>query len=245
MTSLEATETVSHETNHVETFIVVDVETSGLVPAYGKIFTIGAVAVTYDGRTATINKDFFYQRIDQWQWIEDSYWLSTVFDPDSTLSWWLRQTIEVQNEAWRHGGKAYTRSEGAVARKFDEWVQSKAEAGKAIFVANPVSFDKPWIDLLFMSHNVENPFDYRTLCLRSMFYGHDKASKWGQHVRTNKSLVPHHALFDAYAQAHDLIDLFGMRDEASYEDELYWLSDQQYCSVLDRCLMIESEMTWE
>lgn len=227
---------VPHETKTVELYIVVDVETTGLNPAEDRILTLGAVAVTYDGNIATINEDFFYRRIDQSDWIDDVNWYSTIADPKSTLSWWVKQSIEAQQEAWR-GSYYNAPNQKTVTEQFNKWVAAtrvREEAWeKPVFVANPVSFDKPFVDQLFETHGKPNPFDYRSLCLRSMAYGANPHSAWGGNVRTNKSLVPHHAFFDAYAQAHDLVDLLGDRDETGYEDKLYWLQNPSYSTYLE------------
>jgi hypothetical protein len=212
-----------------ETFIVVDVETSHTDPAEGFIFTIGACVVTYDNELATIENEYFYQRIDQTTKITDSTWLETIYDPKSTLSWWLTQPLEVQQAAWR-GGIERGDMERDVAHYFWQWVISMGAKYsepfdarlKPVFVANPVTFDYAWISALFAPYNLPSPFDYRTLCLRSMGFGVADGDRWEwvRQKRANQSQVPHHAFWDAYAAAQDLQDLLSNRDEQGYHDKL-------------------------
>lgn len=212
-----------------ELYIVVDVETTGLNPAHDRILSLGAVAVWYDGKIATIDKDFFYRRIDQRDWIESTNWYNTIIDPRSTLSWWVKQSPEAQDAAWR-GNPRGLESQVYVLEFFTDWIdhlvrKRDISVATPIFVANPVSFDKPFVDQLFWAHDYYNPFDYRSLCLRSMAFRGKEGEPWGTHLRANKPLVPHHAFFDAYAEAQDLVDLLNDRDETGYDDQLYWVNN--------------------
>ena len=247
MTSLEPSDTVSHETNAVETYVVVDVETTGLNPNHDRILTLGAVAVHYDGKIATINEDFFYVTINQQDWIEDTDWFYTIINPRSTLSWWVKQPEDVQEAAWRHTAlhSVETVNEHNATKLLQDWIiyqrRLAGHNGQPIFTANPVSFDKPFVDQLFHSQGNPNPFDYRTLCLRSMAFGTKNREQWGTNIRNNQSLVPHHAFFDAYAQAHDLVDLLNDRDDSGYDDGLYWLHDPQLATHRQRITSIKGK----
>lgn len=247
MTNLEASDTVPHETNQVEAYLVVDVETTSTSPTSGRILTIGAVAVIYDGNIATIDDTFLYRRLDQYDYCTDTGWYETIVDAASTLSWWVKQPIEAQMEAWRDTRLPRTRELHAAVDVVD-WVDAIrgqwGVATKPVFTANPATFDKPWIDQLLENNHVDNPFDYRTLCLRSMAFGAKNSHRWTNHVRTNKSLVPHHAFFDAYAQAQDLVDLLGDRDDAGYNDKLYWLNDPQLETHTQRCNAIKGRSVY-
>lgn len=237
---------VPHETNAVDLFVVVDIETTGLNPNHDRILSLGAVAVEYDGQCATICSDYFYQRIDQRTWIEETNWYATVVDTRSTLSWWLKQPMQAQLEAWR-GAYFGTATEAQVASDFHTYLRHMQLSGdmtsRPIFVANPASFDKPFIDQLFHTHKYHNQFDYRTLCLRSMAYGGNKYTGWGNNVRTNEALIPHHAFFDAYAQAHDLVDLLTTRDDNAYEDKLYFFHDPMHDTPMELCA-IAGDKAW-
>ena len=203
-----------------ETYVVVDVETSHTDPAEGFIFTIGACVVQYDGEIVTIDNNYYYQRINQRAKINDSDWFKTIYEPRSTLSWWLKQDFEVQHAAWRTEDQMGC-PEFVAADAFYRWVSDAADPERPIFVANPATFDYSWITALFAAHYMPNPFDYRTLDLRSMAFG-AKGNDWRylNQQREHRSQVPHHAFWDAYAAALDLQDLISRRDEAAIEDKL-------------------------
>jgi hypothetical protein len=209
--------------NDVETYFVTDIETSGLNPHEDVIFSLGCVVVTHDNACTTIEGNYFYETIDQTTWIDANNWFDTIFDQHSTLSWWLRQPIDVQKAAWRTPYADPLRcSSREVASLFTDFVYGTSNRldGKPIFAASPVSFDKPFIDQLLRDAYEKDPFDYRTLCIRSLAHGVRTRSKWGDNDYRHKPQVPHHALYDAYAAALDLQMLLSDRDETTIEDQL-------------------------
>lgn len=206
--------------NSPQTFFVTDIETSGVDPTHDVIFSIGCVVVTFDGECATIDANYFYETIDQSEWIQASDWFSTVMDPQSTLSWWLRQPIDVQKAAWRGEGVRFRERE--VASMFCDFVAGMTAhlTTKPVFAASPASFDKPFVDKLLRDAGEKDPFDYRTLCVRSMAFGNHGGMAWGNNGWQHRSQAPHHALYDAYGAALDLQKLLSDRDETMTEDEL-------------------------
>ena len=207
--------------DRINTFFVVDVETSGVNPYHDVVFSLGCVVVNYDEELATIDANYFYETIDQSEWIQASDWFSTVMDPQSTLSWWLRQPIDVQKAAWRAEGVRFRERE--VASMFCDFVagMTAGTGAKPIFVASPASFDKPFVEQMLRNAGEKDPFDYRTLCVRSMAYGCRTAMPWGANGWQNRSQVPHHALYDAYGAALDLQMLLAERDAIACDDELH------------------------
>lgn len=180
------------------TFFSVDVETSALQPDAGYLLTVGIVPVVQDasGKWRLDGREF-YVRVDQ------PNALSTSDGRWSSLGWWAEQNEYVRGEAF--SPHLVRHNELTAARMIDEFVRDiEPRADKRFFVANPVSFDKPWIDQLFFNAGMELPFHYRSLCLRSMRYGLAVSDEFGS-SRMTESLVPHHALHDAKAQARDLI----------------------------------------
>lgn len=171
-------------------FIVVDVETSHTIATPGNLLSIGAVAVSSEAKIV----DKFYQRIAYLQETADA----------STVEWWKEQGEQAYEEAWSwEKSRVHPLS---VANLLKEWVNRIKGDEPAFFAANPVSFDYPWVDLLFKQYGVESPFSTRTLCLRSMRYGMFGGEFGGE--RTNYSPeVKHHALYDALAEAEDLIEM--------------------------------------
>ena len=175
-------------------FFSVDVETTSTSPFDGELLSIGIVPVN----SATL------EILDGKHWALE--YDPTNVDPQ-TKQWWSEQSDEAYEAAWL-GERQYIVD---AAEEIFDFVTSFTDAyHNRIFAANPVSFDHPWVVKLFTNAGVENPFSYRTLCMRSMQYGMT-GGIWGQsrwkddffHV----SKIPHHALWDATSQAQDLISM--------------------------------------
>lgn len=199
------------------TFFSVDVETTSTDPTDGHLLTVGVQPVHFPtGNIAepALTADFFYARIDCRHIYRQ--WFETLTDPKSTLSWWLKQNDHAQAEAFRD-----IRLQRFSADTVAEWlskfvVDIEPEPEARVFVANPVTFDKAWIDRLFTSTGHANPFHYRTLCLRSMRFGLVAGDKWGAARDDHNPDTPHHAFDDAYAQAQDLIRLLTTREKDTH-----------------------------
>jgi hypothetical protein len=201
-------------------FFSVDVETTSTDPQFGRLLTIGIKPVWWEPDSTDIVKAYldnedFYIRIDQTDFYPE--WFKTLTDPDSTLSWWLQQSDHAQGEAFRNLSLE-RHSEFDAAWQIAEFVQrvcGNIPLKNRVFAANPVTFDRAWIDALWtnlkFSHNVTElpamPFHYRSLCLRSMHFAQNTSNGWDTFGRFNQSSHPHHALLDAVAQAEDLIAL--------------------------------------
>lgn len=192
-------------------FFSVDVETSGLTPANGLLLTVGIQPVVYDGTGWVLSDGSFYVRIDRGDLADSDHWQPGV----GTHDWWAEQSEEARGEAWedrslvRHG-------DIVAARMVAEYVTTlEPHAESRVFVANPVAFDKMWVTTLFDDTGVPDPFHYRSLCLRSMKYGLRPRSPWGSDRETHAPKVPHHALYDAQAQALDLVDMLVERDSVA------------------------------
>ena len=191
------------------TFVVVDVETTSTSPWNGQLLTIGAVAVI-DGLIG----DTFYKRLSYVPIIEGG-----DFD-EATLEWWDQQNPEAYTEAY--SWEVDRISPYSVAHQLQNWVRDLPGEQK-YFAANPASFDWNWIDKLFVQSQLITPFHYRTLCLRSAWYGKAMGTcrtmktaypssdveypTWGDKRDGHESERPHHALYDAMAEAYDLIEL--------------------------------------
>lgn len=198
------------------TFFSVDVETTHTSPTQGHLLTIGIQIVeTRDDRWDSYHlTDSLYCRVDR----TDIYpeWFQTLTDPASTLSWWLKQNDEAQAEAFREM-RLTRHSAGEVADVITDFVvRAQPAPTRRVFVANPVSFDKPWVDALFEEargpFRPSNPFPHRTLCLRSMRFGLQPGNEWGPERVNHNPAIPHHALSDAIAQAEDLVAMLTERE---------------------------------
>jgi len=201
-------------------FFSVDVETTSTDPNTGHLLTVGIQPVWWepdrpDNVKAWLDADNFYLRVNQRQNYPE--WFKTLTDPTSTLSWWLKQNEHAQAEAFRDDNLMRYDEYTTVVEiaMFVQRVSGNLPLANRVFAANPVTFDRAWIDALWtnvrFSHDRSDipamPFHYRSLCLRSMGFGQRPRAGWDTPGRTHDSAVPHHALEDAIAQAKDLCDL--------------------------------------
>lgn len=173
------------------TFFSVDVEATSTHYATGRLLSIGIQVVNED---LSLGADFY----------RTVFHHSLVWDED-TLLWWMDQDREIFKAS-----RIDPASENTIAYVLSEFVQRHMD-DKAVFVANPAAYEWPWIDNLFADFGLINPFDYHPLCIRSMYFGMTD-SKWGESRKTWKefsveSEKPHHALYDAKAQAEEFIRL--------------------------------------
>lgn len=199
------------------TFFSVDVETSATDPWNGYLLTVGIQPVRFKDGTAWLAPERCYVRIDRYEEL-----LATQWDEpgrSDTYAWWCEQNEEAQNEAFRDHNLVRHEPTTA-AMMIVEFVNSlESEQRDRIFVANPVSFDKMWLDQLFVDTGIPNPFHYQSLCLRSMKFGLRKQSLWGASRDNHDPKVPHHAFHDAYAQALDLLNMLAERDNEFVMDD--------------------------
>jgi hypothetical protein len=188
----------------IGTFFSVDVETSATVHTAGYLLTVGIVPVVHVDGAWQVHPRSFYVRLDHGD-------PSRFPEPEhyTSMPWWREQDDAVQDEAYRDRNLVRHYSSTAARMILEYVTEIQPEWSMRFFAANPVSFDKPWIDELFADQGLPAPFHYRSLCLRSMKFGMDPSKGFGNDRETHESTVPHHALYDALAQAHDLIDMLG------------------------------------
>lgn len=177
------------------TFYSVDVETSGTDPFKYDLLSVGVVVVWGNGLIGPT----FYRRL------KHGFDSEVVWDPE-TKAWWLEQNVLAKKEIF--STEVERHDAGVVAAELAQFVLDTGgeEPHGRVFVANPVAFDHAWIRKLFSEEDVENPFSYRSLCLRSAGWGAGSVG-WQERERIHKPFVEHHALHDAQAQALDLLDL--------------------------------------
>lgn len=179
-------------------YFSVDVETTSTNPFFGELLSVGLVAIEAESLKN----------------IEEMYvpfkYSGALTDPQ-TYDWWHNRELVSQaayDAAWEYDHERFSEDDGA--RMISEFVNSFGESLKdRIFAANPVSFDYPWIQKLYFNTNTYNPFHYRTLCMRSLYFGISGDTVYGEsRASSGEFHVPklaHHALEDARAQALDLI----------------------------------------
>lgn len=186
-------------------FFVVDVETSGLTPWTGQILSVAIVPVTEDGLVLDTH---FYERIMHSS--KDPRDIPESMRTD-TNRFWAEQDPEILDEAFNY----YPRVHPVDARQhIIDWVQSvEADKSQRFIAANPVAFDKMWLESLYrQTYDEKWPFHYRCLCLRSMRFGLELDTvEYGSAKGAQKPVRPHHALDDAYSEAADLSFLIKMK----------------------------------
>jgi hypothetical protein len=199
---------VDDETSRpASTFFNVDVECTATTPTKGCLLTVGIVPVTHNGERWALHRDRLYVRLDQGDMFPEP-------EHYTSMPWWREQSDTAQDEAYRD--RTLLRHAPDIAAKMiAEFIsQVQPEWSQRIFTANPVSFDKPWLDDLFANNGIPSPFHYRSLCLRSMRFGMDPSKGFGADRETHDPVIAHHALFDAEAQALDLLDMLNGGDDA-------------------------------
>lgn len=190
-------------------FVSVDVETTGPSPVVADLLTLGACAVTEGGEvleSSALYLRLHYDRAKRWD--------------KATHTWWEQQDETVRHEAYGNNrtGLQPTMLPKDAALVLSGWLtqhQVKQQAEDLCFVAHPAGFDWQFVNALCWEHLGSNPFGYRSLCLRSMGFGLSDRP-WGEDRTDDSDLyvpskVPHHALHDAVAQAHQLSRMLKLR----------------------------------
>ena len=182
-------------------FYSVDVETGHTIPIQGALLTVGIVAVDYVG--------------ESWRKVDNLYvhlaYDEKSFDEDTMDNFWKDEkkvSDEARQEAfdWRLS-RVHPASAAVMIADF---VANRSEQKQSFFVASPVSFDHAWIDMLFATSGIKTPFSHRTLCLRSMAFGMNGGEFGQSRGAEHAPKIPHHALYDADAQADQLIDMLNL-----------------------------------
>lgn len=185
-------------------FFVIDFETSALEPWDGKPLTLGIVPVTEDREILESQSVYFeFPLYTQPNWD----------NPDtltSTEKFWLDQR-ETNREAWE---AAWLRDQNDPLLTISSVMLDVAKYFLAFdeprfIAANPVAFDKKWLDYCFYKAGIVAPYHYRCLCLRSMRYGVEYPinHEYGSAKGVQEPKIEHHALYDAIAEAHDLVHI--------------------------------------
>lgn len=201
-------------------FFVVDVETSGLTPWTGELLTVGICPVDEEGRI--YDDDALYLRLvhvarDPREIPEE--------DRTSTNKFWADQLEGVINEAYN----TYPRVHIVEAREHIIRYVSRIEpnASNRFIAANPVAFDKMWLEYLYGAEFDEKwPFHYRALCLRSMRFGLNNDPVFGSGRSNFKPVIAHHGLYDAIAEAYDLQEMINAKQNRSNSNDSSSISSE-------------------
>lgn len=184
-------------------YISVDVETTGLVPGFNSLLSVGAI-------------DLETQRTFHFVLSSTTSFPTRLVWDKLTKEWWMNQ-VDARNrlnslfEIQRNNlmpYPSYNQNHKQCAEGFKEWLDFFE--GDKFFVAWPASFDYPYIQHLFLNEGIENPFNYRTIDVKSYAcgklgipfeMGHDKiAEKYPWLYEEPK--YPHDALSDAITQCN-------------------------------------------
>lgn len=148
-----------------ELIISVDVETGGPVPGVHPLLSVGAVAYAEREDGWFVERGTFSRNIADGF---DADISSGAFD-ESTSRWW-----STQEHAWLEVCKDRVSAHRA-AFDFEQWTWEQARLcgkHKVVFLADPVVFDYPFVQWLFRSTKVDNPFAlFETLDMKSFIAG--------------------------------------------------------------------------
>jgi len=179
-------------------YISVDVETASLIPNTYSLLSVGAVLMDDEGYEHT-----FHSVMGGIQ-TSDIDWEPTTYD------WWIhpdQQDARHRINALASHVVPYKTQLLNAAEEFYDWLWAiKGEGGNLMFVGWPASFDYPYVQLFFKNAGLDNPFNYRTVDVKSYACGvlglpfdcnRDQLPDWFEPVPE----MPHDALSDAIAQA--------------------------------------------
>lgn len=158
--------------------VMVDLETLSL-SNNPVVLSIGAVKFDANG----IDEEVFYERISR----ESCIGLGLVEDAN-TRAWWEQQDPEVYAEAL-----SGTRSLKEVLEEFTEWLGEDPKVW-----GNGACADNIWLKSAYQHCNLPVPWKFwNDRCYRTVMALHPQIDRF-------KPKIPHHALYDAIAQAETL-----------------------------------------
>ena len=133
---------------------------------------------------------YFYQAIDLQSCLDMG-----MSATGSTWSWWMRQS-ELAKNAVMHN----TQPIALVLQHFGAWVATARERGNLRVWGHGATFDPVIVAEAYASHHVKCPFDYYEVRdTRTVFDLAEPRAKYWDRAFGNPH--PHHALYDAVAQA--------------------------------------------
>lgn len=188
-------------------FFVVDVETSDTEPWKGELLSVGIVGVTEDGEI----DDGLYLRLKHSAFLPAHNRTST----QEFWAWQAEDNPEAYYEAFLEPDRVSIKE--GMLNILDYVTGLEPDENKRFVAANPVAFDKMWLQWAFHQVGVTFPFHYRCLCLRSMRFGLEDDSTFGSRKGTQKPKVEHHAYNDAIAEAFDLQEMINKKKDKVLE----------------------------
>ncbi len=180
------------ETQPVECFISVDVETSGPVPGAFSLLSIGACVVKQVGNNSALDTvpPTFYRTLKP-------------LDESGSDAEALRVTGLSLDELIRTGDVP----EEAM-RAFEQWITASAGGTVPVFVGLNAAFDWSFINYYFHRFLGRNPFGFTALDIKSLYMGmvgcawrETKSSLMSETLGMPLKKPAHQALDDAQSQA--------------------------------------------
>lgn len=171
------------------TDVMLDIETLGNAPGC-VVFAIGAVPFTSKTGDIGIPSDSFYRVIN----VANSRDYGLLSDC-ATLEWWNQQSEEARSEFYKaHGDEALALPR--VLKDFSQFILSQAE-GVKVWGKGP-SFDCSILRAAYSAVRLPIPWDFwNERCVRTIY---DSSVMGKRHINFPPK-IPHHALYDAHAQA--------------------------------------------
>jgi DNA polymerase III epsilon subunit-like protein len=183
-------------------YFCVDIETSGPVPYFYNMVSLGAVVVRPVSGRLESGGQFYIEILPEFE----------GFDPEAMAVHKLsREHLE------RHG----VPSRSAMQR-LSEWVQERVEPGqRPVFVGHNAPFDWSFVNFYYHHTGVWNPFGYKALDTKALAMGKLGLSWWDSRKDVLERLLPglrppppelvHRADHDARYQADILCALLNPR----------------------------------
>ncbi len=150
-------------------YFSIDIETSGSVPHFFNMISLGAFVVRPQNGKLEPGASFYVE-------IKPDF---DGFDPEAQEI--HKITVEHLQE---HGEES-----GEAMRRFDRWVRQQLEPGdRAVFVGHNAPFDWAFVLYYFEMHKIENPFGYKALDTKALAMGKLGISWWD----ANKGILQYH-----------------------------------------------------
>jgi DNA polymerase III epsilon subunit-like protein len=171
----------------VETYVSVDVETNGSIPALHSMLSLGAVAYNADG----VQLSTFYEKLEPLKGAKE--------DPD-TMKWWSKQDPRIYEEA-----RSNAQPPQEVMKRFSVWLDSLP--ARPVLIGYPVAYDYSFVRwyLVFFTGRCSfgvGAIDIKTiiaLALKQEYYSIDRNKLPKEWLDENLENT-HNALDDALYQ---------------------------------------------
>lgn len=179
--------------------VVIDLETLDTKPS-AAVIAVGAAAVIPDSRKTYL----FYYPVT----LDSNLKVGRTINGD-TFGWWMRlvaqspeaaklmETVSLSGEENIHYGLEH------MLIKFFDWLHNLVEDKSNLYVwGNGADFDIAILNSAFAGCGLDIPWYYGNVrCLRTLRFVSGFHDKWPDYYDMVKPMVPHHAMYDALAEA--------------------------------------------